>query len=71
VALNRIDISGIRGVSFTSPGENPIHSGESKNTFAPGELEPFYDMISPVIRSQYGQAALTKGTTMMKKFVKK
>jgi len=25
-----------------------------KNTFEPGELEPFYDLIAPNIKSKYG-----------------
>lgn len=85
-ALSRIDISRIKSVSFMSPGEKPILSGESENlkriaayiikqtnkkVFGPGELEPYYDLIAPVVKSQYGQAALTKGKALMKNFVEK
>ncbi len=84
--LLKLDISNIKGVTFSSPNEKPIQSGESenlkrialyivkktkKNIFEPGELDEFYTLIAPVIESKYGSDALAKGKTMMKNFVKK
>jgi len=42
-----------------------------KNTFEPGELEPFYDLIAPNIKSKYGPWAVAKGKTLLKNFAKK
>ncbi len=84
--LLKLDISNIKSVSFSSPNEKPIQSGESENlkrialyivkktkksVFEPGELNAFYELIVPVIQSQYGSEALSKGKTMMKNFAKK
>lgn len=84
--LLRLNISNIKSVSFSSPNERPVQSGESenlrrialyivkttkKNTFEPGELDEFYTLIAPVIESKYGSDALTKGKAMMKNFAKK
>lgn len=84
--LLRLNISNIKSVSFSSPNEKPVQSGESenlkrialyivkttkKNIFEPGELDEFYSLIAPVIESKYGSDALTKGKAMMKNFAKK